>query len=450
MGLDRRARTAIGREVDMNTTAFPSGTTARPTAAVIGSGVAGLTAAYVLQRKFDVTLFESDERFGGHAHTQDVMTAAGDLLPVDTGFIVHNQRTYPKLLRLFAELGVETQESEMSMSVRCDGCGLEYAGARQLPGLFAQPANLANPRFVRMLMEVKRFHRAARALLSQAPDEGEAHDLTLGEFLNRGGYSQYFTDHFMLPLVSAVWSTGPTVSALQPARNLFAFFDNHGMLSVSGSPSWKTVVGGSRSYVDRVTKQLPELRSSTPVRALIRNSETVEIRGADDSTWQFDRAVVATHSDQALALLAQPTALESKLLVAIAYSDSDAWLHQDTGVLPQADRARASWNYLKRSCAETDERVLVSYDMNRLMQLPDSTRVVVTLNGSDEIDDSKVLRRMRYQHPVFTPEAVTARDQLPELNVGPVSFAGAYHGWGFHEDGCASGVRAAAALGATW
>ena len=423
---------------------------ARPTAAVIGSGVAGLTAAYVLQRSHDVTIFEADDRLGGHAHTQEVSTKDGGFVAVDTGFIVHNERTYPTLLRLFAELEVDTQQSEMSMSVRCEGCGLEYAGARQLSGLFAQSRNLARPAFLRMLVEVKRFHRQARALLAAERPDSAAHSLTLGDFLVQGGYSRYFIDHFMLPLVSAVWSTGPTVSSLQPVRRLFEFFDNHGMLSVAGSPTWRTVVGGSRNYVDRVAKQLTAVNYATPVRSLSRRAAGVDIRTEADQVLTFDKAVVATHSDQALQLLAEPTTLQRHLLSAIEYTDSEALLHQDTSILPRVVGARASWNYLKGACHESASDVLVSYDMNRLMHLPDSTRLVVTLNGGRRIEEASVLRRMRYQHPVFTAAALQARDQLAQISDDVLAFAGAYHGWGFHEDGCASGLRAAEWLGGSW
>lgn len=424
--------------------------TDRPSVAVVGAGVAGLTAAYVLQRTYDVTLFEADDRLGGHAHTQEVPTSDGGWASVDTGFIVHNERTYPTLLRLFAELDVETQESEMSMSVRCEGCGLEYAGARKLPGLLAQPRNAVKPQFVRMLVEIKRFHRQARELLATGREAGAGDELTLGEFLDRGRYSRYFTDHFMLPLVSAVWSTGPTVSAQQPARPLFEFFDNHGMLSVSGSPTWRTVVGGSRNYVDRVAKQLTTVHEATPVRSVRRTGTGVEVRTEDGTARHFARAVVATHSDQALALLAEPTSLERELLGAMRYTDSSATLHTSTAVLPTSSNARASWNYLKRACSEDAADVLVSYDMNRLMRLPDSTRFVVTLNGDDRVAAESVLRKMRYQHPVFDNAAVAARTRLPEISDDRIAFAGAYHGWGFHEDGCASGLRAALRLGGQW
>ncbi len=422
-----------------------SGPSHRPTAAVIGSGVAGLTAAYLLQRRYDVTLFEADERLGGHAHTHDVLASDGRTARVDTGFIVHNERTYPNLLRLFAELGVATQASEMSMSVRCEGCGLEYAGARRLGGLFPQASNLARPRFLAMLAEITRFHRHARRLLA---DE-RAGDVPLGAFLAIGGYSRYFTEHFMLPVVSAVWSAGETISMSYPARYLFTFLHHHGLLAVGGSPQWRTVVGGSRSYVQRAAKGLSAVALCTPVRALTRAVAGVEIRDDADAVHRFDTAVVATHPDQALTLLAQPTAAERELLGAFRYSRNETWLHHDTSVLPRRAGARAAWNYLKPACSSADAPVLVSYDMNRLQRLSEPDDYVVTLNGADRVDPDRVVARMRYEHPVYTPESVAAQRRLPQLNDGTLGFAGAYHGWGFHEDGCAAGVRAAASLGAT-
>ncbi len=417
-------------------------------AAVVGSGVAGLTAAYLLQRRFDVTLFEADRRLGGHAHTHDVERAAGGTVRVDTGFIVHNQRTYPQLLRLFSELDVATQESEMSMSVRCEGCGLEYAGARGLRGLFADPRNLTRPRYLRMLGEVTRFHRRARHVLSA--DEGGTDQLTLGRFLTDGGHSRYFVDHFMLPLVSAVWSTGPQVSARQPARNLFQFFDHHGMLSVGGSPPWRTVVGGSRSYVDKVAQRLSSVRVSTPVRAVSRGIDAVEVRDDADSMHVFDRVVIATHPDTAIGILANPSLAQKEILGAFTYGRNEAWLHTDGSVLPRRPGARASWNYLKATCSGRETRPLMSYDLNRLMRLGEPMDYMVTLNGTGRVNESGVIARMSYEHPVFTPESVAAQRQLPEINDETLAFAGAYHGWGFHEDGCAAGVRAAAALGVPW
>jgi predicted NAD/FAD-binding protein len=416
--------------------------------AVVGSGIAGLTAAYILQRRHDVTLFEADGRLGGHAHTQEATKAGDGTVRVDTGFIVHNERTYPQLLRLFGELGVVTQESEMSMSVRCEGCGLEYAGARKLRGLFADSRNLFRPSYVRMLGEVTRFHRAARDVL--AGDDDGADLLTLEGFLAAGRYSRYFVDHFMMPLVSAVWSTGPEDSAQQPARNLFQFFDNHGMLSVGGSPPWRTVVGGSRSYVDKVADRLSAIRVSTPVRTVSRGFEAVEIRDHADSLHQFDRVVIATHPDAALGMLADPSVAQKEVLGAFTYSRNEAWLHTDASILPRRGGARASWNYLKATCSGTGQLPLVSYDLNRLMRLGEPLDYVVTLNGTGRVSESAVIARMSYEHPVFTTESLAAQRRLPEINDETLAFAGAYHGWGFHEDGCAAGVRAAACLGVDW
>jgi len=430
--------------------------TRRPTAAVIGAGVAGLTAAYLLQRRYDVTLFEADDRLGGHAHTHDLATADGGAASVDSGFIVHNTRTYPNLLRLFGELGVATQESEMSMSVRCDGCGLEYAGARKLGGLFpatggplARP-NVMRPRYLRMLAEVPRFHAHARRVLASP----EAEDVTLGAFLAIGGYSRYFIDHFMLPVVSCVWSSGAELSARYPARYLFQFLDHHGLLSIGGSPTWRTVSGGSQRYVEQAVKGLSAVLVSTPVRALTRRADGgpggVELRDDADVRHDADVVVVATHPDQALGLLTDPTDAERDVLGAIPYSRNETWLHHDTSVLPRTPGARASWNYRKASCTGDDSPVLVSYDMNRLQRLAEPADYVVTLNGSGAVDPTRVIARMTYEHPIYTPESVAAQRRLPGLTTGVTAFAGAYHGWGFHEDGCAAGVRAAAALGVTW
>jgi predicted NAD/FAD-binding protein len=425
---------------------------ARPGVAVIGAGVAGLTAAYVLQRRYDVTLFEADDRLGGHAHTHELATEDGAGALVDSGFIVHNARTYPTLLRLFGELGVATQDSEMSMSVRCEQCGLEYSGARRLAGLFPSGRgplhrpNLTRPRYLRLLSEVPRFHRQARALLADDPGT----DPSLRRFLADGRYSRYFVDHFILPLVAAVWSAGERLSGEYPARYLFRFLAHHGLLSVGGSPAWRTVVGGSRRYVDRAAKGLTSVLVDAPVRAVHREPDGVRVRTDNDTEYRFARVVVATHPDQALRLLSDAGTAERSVLGAFRYSANDTWLHQDTSVLPRAEQARASWNYLKRTCAGTDAPVLVSYDMNRLQRLPGTEPFVVTLGGAEHIDPGRVLARMSYAHPVYTHESLAAQARLPELNTATTAFAGAYHGWGFHEDGCLSGVRAAEAFGVRW
>ncbi|MFD3753487.1 NAD(P)/FAD-dependent oxidoreductase [Streptomyces cyaneofuscatus] len=416
--------------------------------AVVGSGVAGLTAAHVLRRAHDVTLYEADDRVGGHAHTHELGASDGRVHRVDSGFIVHNRRTYPHLLRLFDELGVATQESEMSMSVRCEGCGLEYAGARGPAGLFAQPRSALRGPYLRMLAEVTRFHRAARALL-ELP-ESPATDMTLGEFARRGRFSAYFHAHFLTPMVSAVWSCDPVTALRYPARYLFAFLAHHGMLTVGGSPVWRTVTGGSRAYVERVVKQLTAVHTATPVRAITRHADGVELTTEDGTTTPYDAVVIATHPDQALRLLADPTDAERDTLGAFTYSRNPTLLHTDTTLLPRSRGARASWNYLMPSCAADADRVTVSYDMNRLQRLDAPETFVVTLNGSDRVDPGSVRARMVYEHPVYTPESVAAQARLPALSGAVTAYAGAYHGWGFHEDGCRSGAEAAAALGVTW
>lgn len=413
--------------------------------AVIGGGIAGLTAAHVLQRDRQVTVYEARPVLGGHADTHDVLSGAG-VLAIDTGFIVHNERTYPTLLRLFAELGVRTQNSDMSMSVRCQGCGLEYAGAKGLAGLFAQPRSLTRGRYLRMLAEILRFHRQARALLA---DPGGA-EPTLTEFLAAGGYSRYFTAHFMTPVVSCVWSCSPQVAGQYPARYLFAFLANHGMLQVTGSPTWKTVVGGSRSYVELLAKNLTAVATATPVRSVRRVGGGVEVRDDADRLAVFDSAVVATHPDQALAVLAEPTATERELLGAFRYSQNPTVLHTDTSVLPRSAGARASWNYLLEACDTRAEQVLVSYDMNRLQRLSAPETYVVTLNPGERVRPGRIVAQMDYAHPVYTPASVAASRRLPECNDGLLAFAGAYHGWGFHEDGARSGLAAALSLGGRW
>jgi predicted NAD/FAD-binding protein len=412
----------------------------RDRVAVVGAGVSGLTAAFVLQRDHDVTLFEAEDRLGGHAHTHDLGPVS-----VDSGFIVHNEATYPNLIRLFSELGVATQPSEMSMSVRDEATGLEYAGARGAAGLFAQRRNVVSPRHLGMLAEVLRFHRAARRVLAGHTDLDE--EVTFGEFLRRQRFSRHFVDSFAVPVVSAVWSSGAGLSMQYPARYLFAFLANHGLLSVGGSHQWRTVVGGSARYVERVVKGLSAVEVSTPIRAITRDGAGVEVRDDADVAHRFDRVVVATHAPTALSLLGSPTTAERELLGAFTYSANETWLHTDTSVLPRAADARASWNLLR---VPGEDRVLVSYDMSRLMRLDTPETYVVTLNATDRVDPATVIARMDYEHPAYTPASVAAQRRLPELSDGRIAFAGAYHGWGFHEDGCASGVRAAASFGVTW
>jgi predicted NAD/FAD-binding protein len=408
--------------------------------AVIGSGVAGLVAACALSGRDRVTLFEADTRIGGHAHTHYIDRGDGSIVGVDTAFLVHNDRTYPTLCRLFAELGIATKETDMSMSVRDDGSGLEYAGARGIGGLFPSWSSLARPRYLLMLAEIKRFHAAATRLL-----QTDADGATLGAFLDRHGFSSYFVDHFMTPLVAAVWSCPPGEALRYPARYLFLFLEHHGMLSVFGSPRWRTVVGGSASYVEAILNRIDEVRAGVPVTSVRRVADGVAVTAG--ATRIFDAAVIATHPDQALLMLAEPTAAERAVLGVIPYCANHAQLHTDESVLPRRPRARASWNYL---VTPNDDSVLVTYDVTRLMRLGGPRRFLVTLGGRDHIDPSTVLAEMTYSHPMYTPESVAAQQLLPTLDDDRIAFAGAYHGWGFHEDGAASGLRAARRLGAQW
>ncbi|MDQ0869154.1 putative NAD/FAD-binding protein [Arthrobacter sp. V1I9] len=425
--------------------------------AVVGSGVAGLTAAYVLNRQDNVTLFEADARLGGHAQTHHIPQPDGTAIGVDTGFIVHNERTYPTLLRLFTELGVETQDSEMSMSVRCDGCGLEYAGAREGGrGIIARPSSLLRGRYLLMLLEVTRFYRKARALLSTAPFSAASPDaappeLTLGKFLERENFSPYFISHFMTPVVSAVWSCDPITALAYPARYLFTFLDHHGMLGVKGSPQWRTVTGGSARYVEKLAATLSDIRVGTPVTAIRRLPDGVEL-ATEHGLEDFDAVVIATHPAQALGLLADATPAEKQALGGMPYSVNHTVFHQDPAVLPTAGNAKASWNYRLPSCDARPDKVLVSYDLSRLQRLDSvgGRPYLVSLGESELIADDAVLERMVYEHPQYTPESLQAQQAIAGLSDSRIAYAGAYLGWGFHEDGALSGVRAAESLGRSW
>ncbi|WP_329001927.1 FAD-dependent oxidoreductase [Kribbella sp. NBC_00709] len=410
--------------------------------AVIGAGVSGLTAAYLLARRFDVTLFEAEPRLGGHAHTHDITDPAGRVLAVDTGFIVHNDRTYPLLRRLFAELGVRTQPTEMSMSISDPASGLEFAGGRGLAGVFAQRRRLADPRFLRLLTEVRRFHRRAAGYVART---GEDDLTTFGEFLEAERFSPAFIRLYAVPVVSCVWSCGGTSALTYPARYLFRFLDHHGMLSIGGSPQWMTVSGGSRQYVDAIAQRLGAIHAGLPVRAVQRHPDGVSVTVADGNSMDFDRVLLATHADQALELLTDASPAEKAVLGPFEYSRNETVLHTDVSLLPTTKNARASWNYVVRRGAP-----LTTYWMNRLQGLQTEEPYLVTLNGAETVDPAKVIARMDYEHPIYTPAAVAAQSKLATLNTGRVAFAGAYHGWGFHEDGCRAGVGAAESFGVRW
>src|SRR5579862_233176 len=357
-----------------------AGCARRPSVAVIGAGVSGLTAAYLLARTHDVTLFEAENRLGGHAHTHDVTDSAGRRHAVDSGFIVHNDVTYPWLRRLFNELDVEVRPTEMSMSVHCEECGLQYAGGRRLRGVFAQPRSLLRPRFIRMLWQVKRFHRRAAAFLRTTDDENLT---TYGEFLEREGFSGYFIAHYAVPVVSCVWSAGREATLAYPARYLFRFLDHHGMLRVGGSPQWYTVAGGSRVYVERLAGLLKDVRAANAVTDVTRRADGVRIRDVTGQVTRVDRIVIATHADQALGLLADPAEAEVTTLKAFGYSSNATVLHTDSSVLPEARNARASWNYRMTSCDRPVQPAAVSYWMNRLQGHQSPEAFLVTLNDRE-------------------------------------------------------------------
>ena len=417
----------------------------KPSVAVIGSGVSGLVAAYVMREQFEVTLLERDNRFGGHAHTHTVETPEGSIR-VDSGFIVHNRRTYPTLLRIFEELNIASQPTEMSMSIKCEGCGLTYAGGRGARGILAQPWRILDPRFVRMLIEVPRFHREAQRLL----EDDSIAETTWGEFLKRGKYSQYFIRHFAVPLVSCVWSSGDDTAVEYPAKYLFAFLRNHGMLSVGGSPAWRTVTGGSATYVSEVLRHIPTARTDAGVAGVQRHNDYVEVTMEDGSTQRFDFAVIATHANTALSILSDATDAEKADLSAITYSANDTWLHTDDSIMPKASAAKASWNYRIPQCDATVESVQVTYWMNKLQSLPTTRQLLVTLNPAGHLDANQRIAQMHYEHPVFTIEGINAAARLKEAGGPRLAFAGAHFGWGFHEDGAKSGLEAALKLGAKW
>jgi predicted NAD/FAD-binding protein len=419
--------------------------------AVVGGGISGLTAAYLLQRTHHVTLFEAEERVGGHAHTHDVPLADGTTAAVDSGFIVLNDRTYPLLRRLFDELGVHTRPTEMSMSITCGGCGLSYAGGRGPDGIFAQRRRVADPTFWRLLAQVRRFQRLALRHLESDGAEG----LSYGEFLDAHGFDAHFVTHYALPVVSCVWSMGHDDALSYPAAYLFAFLRHHGFLALGDSPTWHTVVGGSRTYVRAITEHLDVVRTGARVTAVSRKPEAVELdarpAGGDPNEHHaFDKVVLATHADQALALLTDADDREVSALGAFGYSTNVAWLHRDLDVLPAQPRARASWNYRLEDCDTVSDRTRVSYWMNRLQGHPEQDPLLVTLNPAAGAAPADVVAQMTYRHPTYSAESVAAQAELPGLSSERLAFAGAYHGWGFHEDGCRSGVAAARALGVAW
>jgi predicted NAD/FAD-binding protein len=399
--------------------------------AIVGTGVSGLVCAHLLSRRHAVTLFEADDRPGGHAHTVTVDLADGSF-DVDTGFLVYNERNYPGLVTLFGDLGVATTPSDMSFGVSDEVTGLEWRGT-SLDTVFAQRRNLVRPAFWRMLADIVRFNRRARALLDGPADP----TLSLGDLLDTGRSSPQFLDWYLLPLGSAIWSADPRTFLDMPAVTFARFFANHGLLEYGNQPDWRTVQGGSKRYVDAILAPLGDaVRLDAPVTKITRGADEVEIHTVAGPE-RFDQLVVATHSDQALALLSDPSPAEREVLGAIRYQRNRATLHTDVRLLPANRRAWASWNYHR--LAEHPPGATLTYRLRSLQGIASRDELLVTLNRDDAIDPATVLRTFDYAHPVFDVPAIAAQARHEELNGRRRTwFAGAYWGYGFHEDGVQS------------
>ncbi|WP_111639062.1 NAD(P)/FAD-dependent oxidoreductase [Marinomonas shanghaiensis] len=413
--------------------------------AIIGSGISGLTSAYLLQQQHDITVFESADRIGGHTATVEVKEAQGSRA-IDTGFIVFNDWTYPNFIRLMDELGVASKATEMSFSVSCQDTGLEYGG-NNLNTLFAQRRNLLNFSFIGMLKDILRFNKEAiQDLESGQLKEG----VTLGEYLQEKGYGHRFASHYLIPMGSAIWSSTLDEMMAFPLVFFVRFFKNHGLLSVNDRPQWRVIEGGSSAYLKPLIDTFKDrIQLGATIDKVHRSETNVVIHFADGSTQAFDQVVFACHSDQALALLADPSVDEQAVLSALPYRNNDVVLHTDTRLLPKKKLAWSSWNY--HLGKDRTKPATLSYNMNILQHFSSDTTYVVTLNQTDMIAEDKIVGRFQYSHPTFTLAGIKAQDRWSDINgVNKTWFCGAYWRNGFHEDGCWSGVRVANGLGITW
>jgi predicted NAD/FAD-binding protein len=403
--------------------------------AIIGTGIAGNVAARRLHREHDITVFEAGEHIGGHTHTHDILHE-GRHYAIDTGFIVFNDWTYPNFIALLDELGVASRPTNMGFSSRCETTGIEYNGS-SLNQLFAQRSNLFRPRFHGMIRDILRFNRESRDLIDHNDET-----LSLGRYLEENNYGHLFIDNYIIPMGAAIWSTDPQQMLAFPACYFVRFFANHGLLNVRDRPQWRVIKGGSREYVKRLTAPFRDrIRLNHPVVAVKRLPSHVEVQTASGVTEHFDHLFVATHSDQALGMLADPSKLEQAILGAIPYQKNDVVLHTDTSLLPNRRRTWAAWNYLRRQ--DSHRRVSVTYNMNILQGLQAHDTFCVTLNDTHHIDPDKIIRRMQYDHPVYTTAGIAAQPRHREINGQHRTwYCGAYWRSGFHEDGVVSALNA--------
>ncbi|MCM2328789.1 MAG: FAD-dependent oxidoreductase [Lysobacter sp.] len=409
--------------------------------AIVGAGIAGLACAWLLARRHDVVLFEANAYPGGHSNTVDA-TVDGITHPVDTGFLVFNDRTYPNLVKLFAALGVECADSDMSFSVRIGDGDLEWSGSN-LATVFAQPANLVRPRFLRMLSDLMRFNREA----SRLAETGATVTGTLGEFLDARGYGREVRELYLIPMAACIWSTPATQINRFPMQTFLHFCANHGLLAVANRPQWRTVKGGSREYVRKIVAELPDVRLSTPVHQVRRFADRVEV-ATDRGTERFDQVVLATHTDQSLAILEQPSVEERAVLRAIPYQANRAVLHTDERLLPRRRRAWASWNFHAPTPELSDEPVSLTYLINRLQPLPFASPVMVSMNPVEAPREDRVLASFDYHHPAFLEGSDEAKHRVASLQGRARTwFCGAWTRYGFHEDGLLSAIRVARQMG---
>jgi len=407
--------------------------------AVIGAGITGLSAAWALRHAFDVTLYEAEPRAGGHADTQ-MPVLDGQAVPVDTGFIVFNDVNYPNLVGFFKTLGVATHDSNMSFGVSKNNASFEYAGG-ELKQLFAQPSNLLRPRFLRMVRDILRFNKAAPRLLETESTE------SLGDYLTAHKYGAGFVEDYILPMGAAIWSASVEGMKAFPARSFIRFFVNHGLLNITDRPQWRTVTGGSKVYVRRVLQDLTDVRLGAAVTHVTREEELVRVT-TGETTMLFDQVVLCTHADQSLGMMTNPSEAERAILGAVSFQDNIAVLHQDVALMPRRKLAWSSWNYLSQSRADHGEGVCLTYWMNLLQGMQTRLPLLVSLNPNLPIDPGKILLRKTYRHPQFDAAAIAAQEKLPGIQGRDrVWFAGAWTGWGFHEDGIASAIRVANGLG---